>query len=77
MVQPSDSRDLLGPEGATNYLNLTEGTKIKLKNGAIAEITANPTDGAWLFVRFLEHPEDPSQVGKDEMVFFTDVQAVV
>ena len=77
MVQPSDSPDLLGPEGATNWLSLTEGTKVKLKNGAIAEITANPTDGAWIFVRYLEHPDDPSQVGQDEMVFFVDVQAVV
>ena len=77
MVQANNPDDLLGPQGATNYLNLQAGSKVKLNNGAIAEIIANPTDGAWLFVRFLEHPENPSQIGEEEMVFFVDVQAVV
>lgn len=77
MVQPSDSPDLGGHEGIANWFKLTEGTKVKLKNGAVAEVTANPADGGWLFVRYLEHLEDPSQVGQDEMVFFVDVQAVV
>ena len=77
MVQQSNSNDLGGPQGATNYLKITEGSKVKLSNGAIAEVTANPNDGAWLFIRILEHPDDSSQVGTEEMVFFPDVETVI
>ena len=77
MVQPNDPPDLGGTDEIANWFNLTEGTKVKLKNGAVAEVTANPQDGGWLFVRYLEHLEDPSQIGQDEMVFFVDVQAVL
>ena len=41
--------------------------------GATAEVTANPKDGAWLFIRFLTNPDDPSLVGTEDMVFATDV----
>ena len=27
-----------------------EGTKVKLADGVIAEVTANPRDGGWLFI---------------------------
>ena len=60
-------------EAAYAYRDLPEGSKVKLKNGAIAEVTGNPRDGAWLLIKFLEHP-DPSKVGQDDMVFFTDVE---
>ncbi len=53
------------------------GAKVRLLNGVIAEVTANPQDGGWLFVRFLECPEDPSKVGSDDMAFCTDVLSVV
>ena len=53
--------------------NLPEGMKVKLRNGAIAEITGNPRDGGWLFVRYLEFEKEPSMVGADEMAFCTDV----
>ena len=53
--------------------NLPEGMKVKLRNGAVAEITANPRDGGWLFVRYIEFEKDPSMVGSDEMAFCTDV----
>jgi len=77
MVQPTNTGDLGGADGASKWLNITEGVKVKLNNGAIAEVTANPTDGAWLFIRVLEHPNDPSKVGTEDMVFFTDVDSVV
>ena len=54
-----------------------EPGRVRLRNGAIAEVTANPRDGGWLFIRFIEHPEDPSKVGEDDMAFCTDVVAVV
>ena len=41
------------------------------------EVTGNPHDGAWLLVRVVEDPNEPSRVGQEDMVFFTDVEAVV
>ena len=57
--------------------DVPEGTRVRLPYGVIAEVTANPRDGGWLFVRFVEYPEDPSRVGEDDMVFCTDVLSVV
>ena len=54
-----------------------EGTNVKLADGVIAEVTANPRDGGWLFIKFVEYPDDPSRVGEDDMVFCTDVLGVV
>ena len=54
-----------------------ECTKVKLADGVIAEVTANPRDGGWLFIKFVEYPDDPSRVGEDDMVFCTDVLGVV
>jgi hypothetical protein len=56
---------------------LPVGTKVKLRGGAIAEVTANPQDGAWIFVRYLESPGDPSKVDSEDMAFCTEVIAVV
>ncbi len=57
--------------------DVPEGTKVRLADGVIAEVTANPRDGGWLFVRFVECPDDPSRVGEEDMVFCADVLAVV
>ena len=77
MAQSSGSSDLESTDAASIFRDLPVGAKIKLKNGAVAEITGNPRDGAWLLIRFVEHPENPSLVGEDDMVFFVDVEAVV
>ena len=77
MVQSSSSSDLESTDAASIFRDLPVGAKVKLKNGAVAEITGNPRDGAWLLIRFVEHPEDPSLVGQDEMVFFVDVDSLV
>ena len=55
---------------------LPEGTKVKLRNGSVAEITANPQDGAWVFIRILESEKDPSKVGSEDMAFCTEVIGV-
>lgn len=57
--------------------DLPEGIKVKLRNGATAEVTANPRDGGWLFVRYLEFARDPSLAGSDQMAFCTDVVGVL
>jgi hypothetical protein len=53
---------------------LPEGTTVRLKSGATAEVIGNPGDGAWLLVRIVESADEPSTVGGEEMVFFTDVE---
>jgi biphenyl 2,3-dioxygenase subunit beta len=55
---------------------LPVGAKVKLRNGAIGEVTANPADGAWVFLRYLESP-DPAQVGTEGNAFATEVVGVV
>ena len=45
--------------------DLPEGINVKLRNGAIAEVTANPRDGGWIFVRYVEFAQDPSLAGTD------------
>ena len=68
--------NLSGTDGSTVFRELPEGRKVKLASGAVAEITGNPGDGAYLLVKILEHPEDPSQVGREETVFFMDIRGV-
>ena len=72
----SKEYDLSGPNGAVVFRDLPEGLKVRLTNGALGEITGNPHDGAYLLVRILENPADPSRVGNDELVFFNDVKEV-
>ena len=66
--------DLSGQHGAEVFRNLPEGTKLKLINGAVGEIAGNPHDGAYVLLLFLEHPQDPSKVGQEELVFFNEVK---
>ena len=61
MSEPVNIR-LLGP-----------GTRIALVDGATAEIVSNPLDGVWLFARYLTSPDDPTRVGREEMIFAQDV----
>ena len=77
MVQEGSSKDISNINDTVALRDLPEGTKVRLRNGAIAEVTANPRDGGWIFIRFLEFPEDPSRVGEDDMAFCTDVLEVV
>jgi len=68
--------DVSGQHGAEAFYNLPEGTKVNLVNGAVADITQNPNDGAYVMIRYLEHPKDPSKVGQEELVFFNEVKEV-
>jgi hypothetical protein len=77
MDQSSNSQDLRGNNAAIIYRELPVGARVKRKDGAILEVTGNPGDGAWLLVRVVEAPHDPASVGQEDMVFFTDVEAVV
>ena len=77
MAEASGGSDLESSNAALIYRDLPVGARVKRKDGAILEITGNPRDGAWLLVRVVEDPNDPSRVGEEDMVFFTDVEAVV
>jgi hypothetical protein len=60
-------------EDTVAFRDLPEGAVVRLRDGSTAEVTANPRDGAWLFVRLLEPGPGPAQVGAEEMVFCADV----
>jgi len=77
MDQSSSGSDLKGNNAAIIYRDLPVGARVKRRDGAILEVTGNPGDGAWLLVRVVKDPNDPSTVGEEDMVFFTDVEAVV
>ena len=56
-----------------NLFEVEPGQKVGLYGGATAEVVSNPKDGVWLFVRYLTSPDDPGQVGEEDMVFAQDV----
>ena len=80
-MEPGDTRkpspprpvDQMSISDAVLIRDLPAGVKVRLRAGAIAEVTANPQDGGWIFVRYLECPEDPSKVGAEDLAFCTDV----
>jgi hypothetical protein len=58
-----------------NIRKIAVGTRVKLATGAEAEVVSNPQDGVWLFARYIS-ADDPSMVGKEEMIFAQDVVSV-
>lgn len=62
--------------GPVNIRDLPAGTRITLVDGGEAEITDNPGDGVWVFVRHLRSPRDAALVGQEDMIFAQDVVAV-
>jgi hypothetical protein len=77
MAETSSGSDLEGSNAALVYRDLPVGARVKRRDGAILEVTGNPRDGAWLLVRVVEAPNEPSSVGQEDMIFFTDVEAVL
>ena len=77
MAESSSSSNLEGSNAALIFRDLPVGARVKHRAGAILEVTGNPRDGAWLLVRVIEDPHDPSAVGQEDMVFFTDVASVI
>jgi hypothetical protein len=61
---------------AINIRDLAVGKRVKLANGAEAEIVSNPQDGVWLFARYLSSAGDPALVGQQDMIFAQDVVEV-
>ena len=59
-----------------NIRSLGPGTRIVLEDGAVAEILSNPSDGVWVFARYLTSPDDPARVGSEEMIFAQDITEI-
>ena len=77
MAEPTGN-ELKTSNAAFVYRELPVGSKVKLYNGAVFEVTGNPRDGAWLLGHYVSYPDDPSRVGKgEEMLFFMDVESLV
>lgn len=53
--------------------DLPDGARLRLTNGSIAEVTGNPRDGAWIYVRYVSCPADPSKEGSEDLVWCLDV----
>ena len=53
--------------------DLPVGAKVKLRSNITAEVTGNPKDGSWIFVKYLSVPEDPSKEGAEELAFADEV----
>jgi len=62
--------------GPINVRDLPVGARVVLLNGAEAEVVSNPSDGVWLFARYVAAPGDPALVGQEEMIFAQDVAEV-
>ncbi len=60
-----------------NLFDVAPGQTVRLYGNATAEVVSNPKDGVWLFVRYLTSPDDPEQVGVEDMVFAQDVLELV
>jgi hypothetical protein len=60
-----------------NILTLKPGTRIKLVGNRIAEIVENMEDGQWVMARTVEAPDDPSQVGEEELCHSQDILSLV
>ena len=52
---------------------VSPGTKLRLTDGSIVEVTQNPEDGYWIIARYIESPEEPSRVGSEDTVFWSDI----
>ncbi len=61
------------PRRPWNLLDIPAGARVRLSGDAIGEVVRNPRDGAWLLVRYLSAPADPSLEGVEELVFADDV----
>ena len=55
---------------------LEPGTRIRLKDHVVAEVTTNPRDGMWVFGRVVES-SDPGRVGSEDMICLYDIAAVI
>jgi hypothetical protein len=49
------------------------GTRLKLADDSVVEVTQNPEDGYWVLGRYLASPAEPAREGKEDMIFWSDI----
>ena len=59
-----------------NLMDIEHGTRVNLPDDALGEVVANPRDGSWIIVKYIESPSDSSKVGQEEPIFAEDVLGV-
>lgn len=67
------------PGGGSEWIAiqaLPVGQKIRLRDGALAEVHENPRDGMWLIVRYLATAGGPVEGERIELVGADDVARV-
>lgn len=52
-----------------NVMDLEPGAQIRLIGEVTAEVVSNPRDGVWVLIRYLSVPDNPAQVGTEELAF--------
>jgi hypothetical protein len=60
-----------------DVLAVKVGTRLKLHEGIIAEVTENMEDGMWLQVRYLEVSHTLAEVGAIELCHAQDIVGVL
>lgn len=60
-----------------NLNELQPGDRVKLADGAVAEVVENPQDGTWLICRYLEHPNPALLAAGEQPVFATDIEGLL
>ena len=75
--QEQKGEDLINVNDTVILTNLPVGQLVQLRDGATAEVTANPRDGGWVRVRFVESPANPVLIGAEDMAFATDVVGIL
>ena len=69
--------ELINVNNTVILTNLPIGQRMKLRDGSVADVTANPRDGGWVRARFVESTANPALVGNEEMIFATDVVGLI
>jgi hypothetical protein len=72
----SKKYDIGSIHGAEIFRDLPLGLIVTMQNGLVGEIIGNPHDGAVLQLRITEFPDDPSRVGDEEFIYFTEVREI-
>jgi hypothetical protein len=61
-----------------NLMDLVPGIRVRLADGAIAEVVENPQDGSWIICRYIHHPTMSDLIHAGEQpVFATDIESIV
>jgi hypothetical protein len=75
-MESTKKYEINGIHGAEVFRDLPLGVKIIMQNGMVGEAIGNPHNGAIMQVRITEYPDEPTRVGEEEYIFYTEVKEV-